>query len=96
MYLWAIYDITEDKARTKIAKACKEYGLVRVQYSVFFGNIPNHCMDEIAKFSEELINHETDGVFFLPVSEDDFEKKIIVGKSFDETFATGKQKTLML
>ena len=96
MLIWVIYDITSNKDRTKIAKTCKEYGLIRVQYSVFFGEIPSHSMDEIAEFSKELIDPETDAVFLIPVSEDDFAKKIIVGKSFDEEFATGKKKTLML
>jgi CRISPR-associated protein Cas2 len=96
MFVWVMYDISSDRDRGKIAKACKEYGLIRVQYSVFFGNIPTHCLDEIAEFSRELIDPETDGVFILPVSEDYFRKKKIVGKSFNESFATGQISSFML
>jgi CRISPR-associated protein Cas2 len=96
MLVWVFYDISSDKSRTKIAKACKEFGLIRVQYSVFFGNLPNSCIDEIAEFSRELIDLKTDGVFILPVSEDDYNKKRILGKTFDEKLAKGEHNTLLL
>ena len=95
MLVWVIYDISSNKDRGKIAKACKEYGLIRVQYSVFFGDIPVQRMDELAEFSKDLVDLETDAVFLIPISENDFEKKIIIGKSFNEDFATGKQETMM-
>ncbi len=96
MLVWVIYDISSDRDRNKIAKTCKEYGLIRVQYSVFFGSLPDNSIDEIAEFSKELIDTETDAVFVIPVSEDDFKKKKILGKSFDEDFATGKMNTMHL
>lgn len=36
MLTWVMYDIVEDKARTKVAKACEKAGIYRVQYSVFW------------------------------------------------------------
>ena len=35
-----IYDIPDDRKRTKIADICLDYGLDRIQYSAFSGNIP--------------------------------------------------------
>ena len=96
MLVWIIYDISDDKARKEISDTCKEFGLIRVQYSVFFGNLPKTCVDEIAVYSEKMIDKETDGVFILPVSEDDFRKKKIIGKTFDEAFATGQKTTMLL
>ena len=32
-----IYDIAHDGVRTKVADACLDYGLQRIQYSAFFG-----------------------------------------------------------
>ncbi len=96
MLVWIIYDISSDRDRTKIVKFCRECGLIRVQYSVFFGNIPKNAVDTIAEKSKDLIDVKTDGVFIIPISEDDFEKKIMIGKNFDEDFATGKQQTLIL
>ena len=37
MLVWVIYDIVKDKTRTLIARACKQYGLYRVQKSAFLG-----------------------------------------------------------
>lgn len=34
-----IYDIPDDRARQKIADACLDYGLQRIQYSAFSGNL---------------------------------------------------------
>lgn len=96
MLHWIIYDITSNKDRTKIAKTCQEFGLIRVQYSVFFGDIPTNKADEIAEISKELIDPITDAVFILPISEDNFNKKIIVGHSFDEDFATNKKLTTFI
>jgi CRISPR-associated protein Cas2 len=34
-----IYDIPNDRARQKIADACLDYGLQRIQYSAFCGDL---------------------------------------------------------
>lgn len=34
-----IYDITDDRARQRIADACLDYGLQRLQYSAFVGDL---------------------------------------------------------
>jgi CRISPR-associated protein Cas2 len=97
MLIWVIYDISDDQRRTRIAKSCKEYGLQRIQKSVFLGNLPGHCVDEIAAFSRELIDQKTDAVFILPCCETDFGKRIVVGKKdFDEALVQGTKKTLLI
>jgi CRISPR-associated protein Cas2 len=48
-----IYDITHDGTRQKVADACLDYGLQRVQYSAFVGNLSRShqraLFDEIAR-----------------------------------------------
>ena len=34
-----IYDISHDGVRTKVADACLDYGLERIQYSAFLGSL---------------------------------------------------------
>jgi CRISPR-associated protein Cas2 len=36
-----IYDIADDRARQKVADACLDYGLQRIQYSAFIGQLSN-------------------------------------------------------
>jgi CRISPR-associated protein Cas2 len=40
MLTWVLYDITEDKIRTRIARRCLDFGLYREHKSVFLGDIP--------------------------------------------------------
>jgi len=50
-----IYDIEQDKIRNKIITVCKDYGLERIQYSCFLGNLTNNLADEMTlKLDEEL------------------------------------------
>ena len=42
MLTWVIYDISKDKTRTKIAWRCLDFGLYRVQKSVFLGKSVRH------------------------------------------------------
>ena len=39
MQFLIIYDISDDRARQKIADACLDYGLMRLQYSAFLGDL---------------------------------------------------------
>jgi CRISPR-associated protein Cas2 len=84
MLTWVIYDISKDKTRTKIAKRCLNFGLYRVQKSVFLGDIASNRIEEIVLFSTELMNLETDSVYVFPMCRDDFDKTRIVGQGFDQ------------
>lgn len=83
MLTWVIYDISANKTRTKVAKRCLDYGLYRVQKSVFLGDVPANRVDEILLFSRELLNPETDSVYVFPMCRPDFDNVRIVGQGFD-------------
>ena len=42
-----IYDVTDDRLRAKIADICLDYGLERIQYSAFFGELSQNRQGEI-------------------------------------------------
>ena len=83
MLTWVIYDIAKNRTRTKIAKRCLDFGLYRVQKSVFLGDIEPNRVNEIILASTELMNLETDSVYVFPMCREDFEKVRIVGMAFD-------------
>ena len=58
MLTWVVYDISKDRTRTKIANRCLDFGLQRVQKSVFLGDIPPNRVEEIIQFSLELLDLE--------------------------------------
>jgi CRISPR-associated protein Cas2 len=59
MLTWVVYDIVKDRTRTKIAKRCLDYGLYRVQKSVFLGDIEGNRVEEIILLSKELMEEIT-------------------------------------
>lgn len=94
--MWIFYDIQKDKARTKVAKACKEAGLYRVQKSVFVGTIQRNRLDELSMRTEDLINKDEDRVYIFPMCEPDFKKAILQGQAFDQNLVTDAVRNLFV
>jgi len=90
---WVIYDITKDKTRTKIAKRCLDFGLYRVQKSVFLGDLEKNRIQEILLFSRELLDVETDSVYIFPMSREEYDQVQIVGVGFDKELVADEIKT---
>lgn len=79
MVCWVLYDITEDRARTKVANLCKDYGLKRVQMSAFLGNLTRNKAEMLAIEIKDRIDEESDKVFIIPAGKEEHAKKIIFG-----------------
>lgn len=86
--LWVIYDIVEDKVRTKVAKICKNKGLYRVQKSAFLGTLNRNQIDEMKLMFEDIINMDEDSVYIFPMCEDDFKKVRLLGQAFDRSLVS--------
>ncbi|MEM3455292.1 MAG: CRISPR-associated endonuclease Cas2 [Candidatus Micrarchaeia archaeon] len=53
-YLFVAYDVKDDALRTKIANMLIYYGLTRIQYSVFKGEIRGDDKEKILKCLREI------------------------------------------
>jgi CRISPR/Cas system-associated endoribonuclease Cas2 len=42
-----IYDVEDDWARVRVAEACKDFGLTRIQYSCFRGKLSGNKREEL-------------------------------------------------
>jgi len=82
--VWIVYDIADDKIRTRVAKACKKIGLIRVQKSVFLGKLEWNRFDELGEICRDLIDPETDSVYLFPFCQDDFRRIQVLGQGFDK------------
>lgn len=82
--VWIIYDIVDDKVRTKVAKACKQYGLERVQKSVFLGKLKSNRFDELGEKCLSHINEDEDSVYIFPFCQEDFRRVKVLGQGFDK------------
>jgi len=88
--VWIIYDIVDDKTRGRIAKACKNKGLYRVQKSAFLGTLNRNQIDELKMMCEDIINGEEDSVYIFPMCEDDFKKVRLLGQAFDKKLVSAE------
>lgn len=94
--VWIIYDIRDDKKRTRIAKACKNKGLYRVQKSAFLGTLNRNQIDELKIMCEDIINPDEDSIYIFPMCEDDFKKVKLLGQAFDKNLVTDEVKALFI
>ena len=78
MHTYVIYDIVKDRIRKKIADICLDYGLERIQYSAFLGNISTtrrRALEE--KLAAQL--GKTEGkIEVLSVCAKDFDKRTVI------------------
>lgn len=96
MICWVMYDIKNDKARTKISKACEQAGLNRVQYSVFLGTIEKNEKDTLEIIIEEFIDKKTDSVYIFPMSKDELKQTVLLGQAFDKKLITNEIKEMFI
>lgn len=96
MLTWVLYDIVNDKPRTKVAKECQRAGIMRVQYSVFLGDLNSNEIDELALKIKTLIDEESDRVYIFPMCREDFSKVRLLGQAFDKKLVTDELRELFL
>lgn len=94
MIIWVMYDIRNDKVRTKVAKFCKQAGLYRVQYSVFLGTLEANDKDSLELQIEEIIDETRDSVYIFPMSKNELQQTCLMGQAFDKKLVTDQVKAL--
>ena len=63
------YDITETRLRTRVAKLLQYFGLNRLQFSVFGGEINNKHLKRLEEKLENLmLEKDKDSIIILPLS----------------------------
>ena len=94
MIIWVLYDIENDKARTKVAKICKQAGLYRVQFSCFLGTLDTHQKDTLCLQIEALIDEEKDKVYVFPMNQTELRQTVLLGQAFDKALVNDEVKAL--
>jgi CRISPR-associated protein Cas2 len=67
-----VYDISDDRARAKVADICQDYGLSRIQYSAFVGDISRSHQDELLQKVRRRLGKLESRVVLFPLCEPDF------------------------
>ena len=79
-----IYDITDDNVRTKVADACLDYGLERIQYSAFAGTLSKvHQRELILKIIRRIGKHSA-SVQLFPLDEKSWTNRHIIEQTLEE------------
>jgi CRISPR-associated protein Cas2 len=66
-----LYDVEDDRLRDRIAQTCMDYGLTRIQYSAFAGELNRNRRQELLLAVEALIGLEPARVLAVPVCAED-------------------------
>lgn len=72
-----IYDIANDGLRAKVADACLDYGLDRIQYSAFQGDISRNFQVELFQKVADLLDGKPGNIQLIPICETDWRARSI-------------------
>lgn len=78
--LLVIYDITSDRIRNKVADACQDYGLDRIQYSAFLGELSRTHQEELMLRVKALLGDEEGCIQLIPISATNWGDRLEVGR----------------
>ncbi len=76
MHVLLVYDITNDRKRAKVADACQDYGLDRIQYSAFLGRLSRNHQEELMLKIKKIIGKSSGKVMLVPICDSDWEKRL--------------------
>lgn len=91
-----MYDIEDHKVRKYIADFLERKGYVRIQKSVFFGNVPRKTNLEVYGILKEINStyKNGDSILFLPIGTDNITNLKLVGKNINFETMVNRPNTL--
>jgi CRISPR-associated protein Cas2 len=84
MKLLLLYDIVNDRQRTKVATACLDYGLDRIQYSAFTGVLSRTHQEELMLRIRDIIGDGAASVHLYPIDEKAWQKRLQLEQHMDK------------
>lgn len=71
-----IYDIPNDRVRTKVADVCLDYGLDRLQYSAFGGQLNRGQQEELLLRIKKKMGKRAGNVQVIPICASDWAARL--------------------
>jgi len=91
MIVYVFYDIEEDRIRTRVANACKDYGLERIQFSGFLGMLSRNKREEFYLRLTRTLGKKAGRILLQPVCDKDFkDSHEIINIAEDENATEGE------
>ncbi len=73
-----IYDIPDDGVRAKIANFCLDYGLDRVQFSAFLGDLSTNHQEELMLKIEAKLGKAGGKIDLFPICKQDWRGRLTI------------------
>jgi CRISPR-associated protein Cas2 len=78
MNILLIYDISHDGTRTKVADLCLDYGLDRIQYSAFLGQLSRTRQEELMLQIQKKLGKRPGDIRLIPVCAKDWAAQLLI------------------
>jgi CRISPR-associated protein Cas2 len=78
-----VYDIEQDNRRTKIADACLDYGLDRIQYSAFTGMLSRTHQEELMLKISHLLDETPGKIHLYQIDDTAWKHRLIIENGQD-------------
>ena len=79
-----IYDIPNDRLRNKVADICLDYGLDRIQFSAFLGNLSRNHQEELMLKVEQRMDDNPGNIQLIPICAKDWGERMTYEVEADE------------
>ncbi len=76
MKILLLYDIPHDGTRTKVADICLDYGLDRIQYSAFLGDLHRVHQEELMRKLGKRLGRRPGKIQLFPLCAKDWEARL--------------------
>jgi CRISPR-associated protein Cas2 len=87
-----IYDISEDNLRNHVVETLKDYGLQRIQYSGFMGDLRRDQLNSLLVDLRNLLKDLMENVQLFPMCDNCLKGKHTVGKPKKYEYKEHKDK----
>ena len=73
-----VYDIPDDRIRTRVADICLDYGLDRIQYSAFLGDLEKTHQEELMIKLAKRLGKQPGNIQLFPLCEIDWRGRKVI------------------
>lgn len=80
MHCLLVYDISDDRKRGKVADACLDYGLDRIQFSAFTGNIQPTHQEELMLKIKKILGKKPGNVQLYQICTEDWNRRKVISQ----------------
>jgi CRISPR-associated protein Cas2 len=73
-----VYDISDDTRRAKVADACLDYGLDRIQFSAFLGDLAATHQEELMLRLKTVLGKKAGNIQMFPICARDWASRKVI------------------